>query len=81
MCAAYQVSNSFGPRHSNSSPHSSYKPYIQGRGEEGLHGDVAIALVDVAKFLPPLFGSCLHPWFNTGGHFSGHMCKQEYLKC
>ena len=51
MCESYQVSQSFGPRHSNSSPHSSYPSvlYIRGRGEEGL----VMWLVDVAKFRPP----------------------------
>ena len=50
MCVAYQVSQSFSPRHSNSSPHSSYPSalYIRERGE-GL----VIWLVDVAKFRPP----------------------------
>ena len=53
MCVAYQVSQIFGPRHSNSSPHSSYPSalYIRERGEEGL----VMWLVDVAKFRPPHF--------------------------
>ena len=55
VCIAYQVLQSFGPRHS--SPRSSYPLYIRGRA--WWHGKVSPPGPP-----PPLYGSCLHPWLN-----------------